>query len=148
MAEQDLNPKGVSSAPAYPQLPNELPPSYDATMTGDAGGFVEPQTEKNQSKGPMPNTYAPPGVAAPPQQTVIVQNVQFGPRPMNLICPHCQAQIQTQTDSEPSATAWILGFVICLICWPLSCVPCCIDSLQDVTHKCPNCKKVVGSYRS
>ena len=33
-------------------------------------------------------------------------------------------------------------------CWPLSCVPCCIDSLQDVTHKCPNCKKTIGTYKA
>merc|ERR1719410_1904242 len=94
------------------------------------------------------NAYAPGVAVPPPQTTVIVQNVQFGPRPMNMICPHCQSEICTRTDSEPSATAWILGFVICLICWPLSCVPCCIDSLQDVTHECPNCRKTVGKYRA
>ena len=59
---------------------------YDHNFFFISGGFVEPvepQYEKNQSKGPMPNAYAPPGVAAPPQQTVIVQNVQFGPRPVS-----------------------------------------------------------------
>jgi hypothetical protein len=147
MAEQDSNPK---VAQAYPQLPNDLPPSYNDTMAGaNAGGFVEPQKQEvKMQQNAYPNAYGPVGVAAPPQQTVVVQHLQFGPRPMNMICPHCQCQIQTRTDSEPSATAWVLGFVICLICWPLSCVPCCIDSLQDVTHQCPNCKKVIGKYRA
>lgn len=145
MAEQESNPKvGTSTEVAYPQLPDQLPPSYDATMSGAAGGFVEP--EKYQSKVQQ-DAYGP-GVAVPPQQTVIVQNVHFGPRPMNMICYHCQSEIQTRTESEPSATAWVLGIVICLFCWPLSCIPCCIDSLQDVTHKCPNCKKVVGTYKA
>ena len=74
----------------------------------------------------------------PPQQTVIVQNVHFGPRPvskieqrqkskilrfskgqlicpfqMTMICTQCQSQIVTRTESEPSVTAWILGLVLC-----------------------------------
>jgi len=132
----------------YPPLPQEhqvgssdAPPSYDATMTaGAAGGFAEPG--KNQSyPAPMPHQQA----AFPPTQTVIVQQtITLGHRPVNMVCPHCQAQIRTSTDSEPSATAWVLGAILCLLCWPLSCVPCCIDSLQDVTHKCPNCRRVIG----
>merc|ERR1712224_1085596 len=110
------HPRGLSSLPT-----NELPPTYDETMAGGAGGFVNP--EKQEAKVQQ-NAYAPGVAVPPPQTTVIVQNVQFGPRPMNMICPHCQSEICTRTDSEPSATAWVLGFVICLICWPLSCVPC------------------------
>jgi lipopolysaccharide-induced tumor necrosis factor-alpha factor len=146
MAEQGSNPKMGPSAPvAYPQLPDQLPPSYDETVAGTAGGFVEPQ--KHEAKYQQ-NAYGPGAPVPPqPQHTVIVQNVHFGPRAMNMICPHCQSQIQTRTDSEPSATAWVLGVVLCILCWPLSCVPCCIDSLQDVTHTCPNCRKVVGTYK-
>jgi len=118
---------------------NAIPESND-----EKGGFVDPGMNKTQQK------YAPAYQPAyqPPQQTVIVQNVHFGPRPMTMICTECQSQIVTRTESEPGVTAWILGLVLCCICWPLSCVPCCIDSLQDVTHKCPNCKKTIGTYKA
>jgi len=143
MAEQST----YATAPGeikYPELPGDVPPSYEATMAAGAGGFVDPDMNKTQKK------YAPAYEPAyqPPQQTVIVQNVHFGPRPMTMICTQCQSQIVTRTESEPSVTAWILGLVLCCICWPLSCVPCCIDSLQDVTHKCPNCKKTLGTYKA
>ena len=52
------------------------------------------------------------------QPTVIVQYVNapnFGPRPVNMTCPHCQAQIRTQTDSEPGPMAWILAGVLCIV---------------------------------
>ena len=45
------------------------------------GGFVDPDMNKTQKK------YAPAYEPAyqPPQQTVIVQNVHFGPRPVSKI---------------------------------------------------------------
>ena len=44
------------------------------------GGFVEP--EKEHAKVQQ-NAYAPGVAVPPPQTTVIVQNVQFGPRPVS-----------------------------------------------------------------
>merc|ERR1711935_1100765 len=141
MAEQSTYPTAPGEI-KYPELPGDVPPSYEATMAGGAGGFVDPDMNKTQQK------YVPAPAYQPPQQTVIVQNVHFGPRPMTMICTQCQSQIVTKTESEPSVTAWILGLVLCCICWPLSCVPCCIDSLQDVNHKCPNCNKTIGTYKA
>jgi len=143
MADQRLYPSAPGET-QYSGIPGDVPPSYDAAMAGGAGGFVEPN--KTQSK--YAPSYQPPQQPQQPQQAVIVQYVQLGPRPTQTVCPHCNCQILTRTESEPSATAWVLGFVLCLLCWPLSCVPCCIDSLQDVTHKCPNCKRVLGTYKS
>ena len=31
--------------------------------------------------------------------------------------------------------------------WPCACIPCCIDSLNSVTHKCPQCKNFLGRYK-
>jgi len=93
----------------------------------------------------------------PPQQqpggqpTVIVQYMNtpnFGHNPVNMVCPHCQAQIRTSTDSEPGPMAWILAGVLCVVgLWLCACIPCCIDSLNSVTHKCPNCKNFLGRYK-
>ena len=45
-----------------------------------SGGFVNP--EKQEAKVQQ-NAYAPGVAVPPPQTTVIVQNVQFGPRPVS-----------------------------------------------------------------
>ena len=75
----------------------------------------------------FPAHYAPPQMSAAGQplggqtatgQPVIVQYVNppnFGPRPVNMHCPHCQCQIRTQTDSEPGPMAWILAGVLCIV---------------------------------
>lgn len=98
-------------------------------------------------------TAAPPGPAFPqqqqPQRVVVVVNApNFGPNSIEMMCPHCQSQVRTSTDSEPGALAWILAGILCVVgLWPCACVPCCIDSLNSVTHKCPNCRQFLGRYR-
>lgn len=122
----------------------EAPPSYEATVSGAAGGFVDPKGQQAQ----MP---PPPQQQAQQQPTVIVQYMNppnFGSSPVNMTCPHCQSQIRTSTDSEPGPLAWILAGVLCVVgLWPCACIPCCIDSLNSVTHKCPNCKNFLGRYK-
>jgi len=133
-----------------------VPPSYDESMaSGGAGGFAQPPPA-GQMYPPLPSQK----VAAPPPQmqggqpvqvVTQVQYVQapsFGFRPVTMTCPHCQASVTTHTVSEPSALAWIVGGVLCLVgLWPCSCIPCCIDSMQQVTHSCPSCKNFLGRYK-
>merc|ERR1712013_802463 len=73
----------------------------------------------------------------PPVQVVTqvqyVQGPSFGHRAVTMVCPHCQNNITTRTSSEPSALAWIIGGVLCFVgAWPCACIPCCIDSLNQV----------------
>jgi len=145
----------------YPPLPPasapqggfpEAPPSYDATMSGAAGGFVDPgKVQQQQAPPPQQGVPGPAGGGPAPAQTVIVQYMNppnFGHNPVNMTCPHCQSQVRTSTDSEPGALAWILAGVLCVVgLWPCACIPCCIDSLNSVTHKCPNCKNFLGRYK-
>merc|ERR1712244_94700 len=102
-------------------------------------------------KGVPPAQPYVPGAAAPPgtQQVVVVVNPPvYGPSPVTMTCPHCQSQIRTSTDSEPGPMAWILAGVLCVVgLWPCACIPCCIESLNTVTHKCPNCKAFLGRYK-
>jgi len=149
MAEKGAYPPASAPQGGFP----EAPPSYEATVAGAAGGFVDPN-HKSQPPPPLPPQQqgAPGGAAgAAPTQTVIVQYMNppnFGHNPVNMTCPHCQSQVRTSTDSEPGALAWILAGVLCVVgLWPCACIPCCIDSLNSVTHKCPNCKNFLGRYK-
>jgi len=137
------------------------PPSYNDAMGGSGGGFAAPPPGQPMYTAPAPGqpVYPPlpqqkgmPPPQQPPvqiQQTVqYVQAPSFGHRAVQMVCPHCQASITTKTVSEPSALAWIIGGVLCLVSlWPCACIPCCIDSLQQVTHSCPNCKNFLGRYK-
>jgi len=152
MAEKGAYPPPSAPQGAFP----EAPPSYEATVSGAAGGFVDPNMANKSQPQPMPPPQqqgAPGGVpaGAAPAQTVIVQYMNppnFGHNPVNMTCPHCQSQVRTSTDSEPGALAWILAGVLCVVgLWPCACIPCCIDSLNSVTHKCPNCKNFLGRYK-
>lgn len=155
----------------------DAPPSYDQSMgQAGAGGFAPPPPQPMEgAKGQMPGavpqpqlypsvpqgvpvgpTYAPPGGAVPiagqpgaQQQVVVVVNPpNYGPNPVDMVCPHCQCQIRTTTESEPGPLAWIFAGVLCVVgLWPCACIPCCIESLNSVTHKCPNCKNFLGRYK-
>lgn len=140
--------------------PPEAPPSYDQSMAaGGPGGFQPPPGAAMYPPPPGPmypplpsDKSAAPNVVAPPAPVVVTQ-VQyvtapnFGHRPVNMVCPYCQQNITTATDSEPSAMAYVVSAVLCVFgFWVCACIPCCIDSLQQVTHKCPACKKTLGRY--
>lgn len=114
---------------------------------GVAPGY--PQQAPGYPAAGVPPGYAPPPMGAPPQQVVVVVNApNYGPHPVDMICPHCQCQIKTSTESEPGAMAWILAGVLCVVgLWPCACIPCCIESLNTVSHKCPNCKHFLGRYK-
>jgi len=105
----------------------DLPPTYGQAT----GGWHDPSQEKaGYPKQPM---------TQPQGNVTVVQQVQyvrpsFGMRPQNMVCPHCQVQITTKTDSEAGTTAWIACVVMCAIgLWPCCCIPFCVDSFQDVS---------------
>ncbi|XP_076304285.1 cell death-inducing p53-target protein 1-like isoform X4 [Tachypleus tridentatus] len=79
----------------------------------------------------------------------VVNMAQWGPYPMQITCPHCSAQVMTETNASPGLLTWILsGALVFLGCWLGCClIPCCIPECQDVEHRCPNCKHHLGSYR-
>jgi len=149
--------KGQSSAPIQPYPVSQgagggmpaAPPSYNDTMAGSAGGFARPPQQPVYPALPEQKGVPPGAGPTVVQQTVqYVQAPTFGHRAVQMVCPHCQASITTHTVSEPSALAWILGGLICFVgFWPCACIPCCVDSLQQVTHSCPNCKNFLGRYK-
>jgi lipopolysaccharide-induced tumor necrosis factor-alpha factor len=78
----------------------------------------------------------------------VVQAPRYGKSPMTMTCPHCSSQIQTSTKSEAGPLAWIIGGVLCFMgLWCCACIPCCIDDLNRVEHRCPNCNAFLGAFK-
>ncbi|KAL5277112.1 CDIP1 family protein [Megaselia abdita] len=85
-----------------------------------------------------------------PQPTAIVTSVvPIGRESTHMICPSCNAEIETSTRTEPGMIAYLSGLVIALLgCWFGCClIPCCIDECMDVHHTCPNCRSYLGRHR-
>jgi len=153
----------------YQQAMPAVPPSYDAAMSSGGYPTQGPPPPAGYPPGPPGQMYPPlpekAGGPPPPQamqhqamqpqppvqvvtQVQYVQGPSFGHRAVTMVCPHCQNNITTRTSSEPSALAWIIGGVLCFVgLWPCACVPCCIDSLNQVTHSCPSCNNTLGRYK-
>merc|ERR1719370_272827 len=123
--------------PAQPYMtPGQVPPQQYGVP--QQYGAPPQQQYGQQYAGAVP-------VNAPAGTVIIVNQPNNGPNPIDMVCPHCQSQIRTATDSEPGPLAWIFAGVLCVVgLWPCACIPCCIDSLNAVTHKCPSCKKFLG----
>lgn len=80
---------------------------------------------------------------------VVVQTPQapptFPPDPVQVTCINCQAVVTTVTEPISGLLMWMVVGGICIIgCCLCMWIPCCIDSLRDVQHKCPRCNNVIG----
>jgi len=150
-------------------MANNASPYPTLDQTNFESATAPPSYEQSQFQGnpagPPPNQMKPPynpNVDAagdlrqrqvpPPQQQVVVQYVQpihFGTRQMQVQCPHCRSTVLTRIEQDTSDKAWLFGFLICLLgglC--LSCIPCCMDSMQDTKHFCPACKNMIGQHKA
>lgn len=47
--------------------------------------------------------------------TIVTTIVPLGPGPTHTICPHCHAEIDTSTKTEPGMIAYISGVIIALL---------------------------------
>lgn len=77
----------------------------------------------------------------------------YGPCPVEMDCPYCQAHIVTHIDRVAGLLPWIilgacvvLGFFLFALPWCFCCVPFCADSCLDVVHSCPACKRHLGRF--
>lgn len=115
-------------APSAP--PPYAPPSYSQAVGG-----VPPQAPFTPIQGAAPTT-------------VVTTVVPLGSQSTHMICPHCQAEVDTTTKTSPSVVAWLSGFIICILgCWMGCClIPCCMDDCMNVEHSCPHCNAFLGKY--
>ena len=169
MAEQP--PPYTAPYPAQPQAYPGYPPqqqSYPAQQQGyppQQPGYPpqQPGYPPQQKGYPPPQPYTPQPVAQPPPQiqqtssttvvmqqqpTVVVTNTSFGNGSTAMQCPFCSATITTSVNYIEGTMVWLLAGVLCIVgCWPCCLIPFCVDDCKDVQHSCPNCRRVVGTFR-
>ena len=118
------------------------------------------------SANPAPDyNYAQPAIEAPQKIDQNITNNQLAPlsrsgipfseinswgsMPHEINCPHCGKLITTEVETSCNMGS-------CCLCFWLSCVIWIIILLcmgkeigcADAVHRCPECKNIIGSYRS
>ena len=123
--------------------------------------------QKLMPPNPAPDyNYAQPAVTSPQTIDQNIANNQLGPpvprvgipfseinswgsMPHEINCPHCGKLITTEVETSCNMGS-------CCLCFWLSCVIWIIILLcmgkeigcADAIHRCPECKNIIGSYRS
>ncbi|XP_071179652.1 uncharacterized protein [Mytilus edulis] len=128
---------------------HRIAPNYQSPwfrQRGMAGyGAAHFQAGYNQQVQPA---EAPPGILIVQPKPMVTAD-HF--KPYDTTCPHCHAQIRTETSYQvgDQALLWVFIFT-CIFAWfGLVCfifLPCCIKSFKDVTHTCPRCHQTVAVY--
>lgn len=131
-------------------MSQDPPPAY--SEKGQDPGYPDVNPQSFPSQPGYPQSYQ----SQVQQNVVVVQQpsaypvgvLRFGRYPLQMRCPQCQADIVTSTDLELGTFAWCMCVLIaCFWLWPFCFIALCIDSLKDVIHSCPNCKKELGRYK-
>ena len=85
-----------------------------------------------------------------PIHTIPLSDINsWGSIPRKVTCPYCHQNVTTSVTASCNMGS-------CCLCFWLSCIIWAIILLAmgkeigcaDATHKCPNCKNIIGVYRS
>ncbi|XP_055507142.1 LITAF domain-containing protein-like [Leucoraja erinacea] len=133
------------------KVTSNAPPAYPAS-TQPPGYHGNPAYPPGP---PMAAPMAPPYPVVIGQPPVVVQAVyvqpsrNLGPQPMQITCSSCHQVVLTQVNHTPGALTWLSCGGLFLVGCMLGCclIPFCVDSLQDVEHRCPNCAAHLGNYK-
>ena len=79
----------------------------------------------------------------------IIREYKFGTSPISLICIFCKSPITTETECEFNCGSCCLCLLVgCLF---FMCIQLCRGKsicCNDIIHKCPNCRRILGRYTS
>ncbi|XP_058510313.1 lipopolysaccharide-induced tumor necrosis factor-alpha factor homolog [Solea solea] len=142
----------VASPPGYSHAPppagySHAPPPAGYSPAAPPAGYSPAAPPPGSYQGASPY-YGP--VPAAPAQTVthVIMRPALHDIPGQTLCPHCCQTVVTRTEHTPGLLTWAicggLAFFGCFIC---CCIPFCIDSCQDVEHRCPSCNKTIYIYK-
>ena len=78
----------------------------------------------------------------------IMAPIEFGSKPVAMICANCQAPITTKTESK-------FNFLSCVFCYFFGFFYFIFQAIRkqnilcfDIKHKCPRCGTTLGFYKS
>ena len=84
----------------------------------------------------------------PSQKVSVNAPIEFGSKPVAMICANCQAPITTKTESK-------FNFLSCVFCYFFGFFYFIFQAIRkrnilcfDVIHKCPRCGETIGVYKS
>ncbi|KAM6957777.1 lipopolysaccharide-induced tumor necrosis factor-alpha factor homolog [Aplochiton taeniatus] len=105
--------------------------------------------------GPSPGVYPPPpqfpsgpAVTFPTTVTHVVVSPNLRDLPGQTLCPHCQQMVVTRTEHSAGLLAWLICGGLTLVgFWLCCCIPFCVESCQDVEHRCPTCNNVIYVFK-
>ncbi|CAH8873179.1 unnamed protein product [Trichobilharzia szidati] len=86
-----------------------------------------------------------PVITQQPASFLILQN-----HPTEVKCPFCKADVKTIVKYNNGMITYVACAGLCILgcCCGCCLIPFCINALKDVDHKCPNCHKYLGKYRT
>lgn len=131
------------------------PPQYDPSSYPPPPSYSLPGQEPSAPSQIQSTNYGsppPPGIRDPASthQTIImtVSPLQFGPYPVRVTCPNCNAYVMTETETTPGLLTYILSGALCLLACYICClIPCCVRECKDIEHRCPNCRHEIGYFK-
>lgn len=143
-----------ATAGAYPPQPQQS--AYPVAYPSGYGTYQPVPTQPMMPQQPMMMPQQPvltqPMATQPMggqgQPVMVSMAVRFGELPMVMDCPVCQARITTKTERVNGNLTYLACGGLCLFgCWLCCCFPFCMDSMQDVVHRCPSCSSILGKYQ-
>ena len=104
------------SPPPYPGLGANPNPGFNPEANQNPG--FDPRANQN------PGGFQPP-IQSPPTAVVMsydhmknqnrIPKVKFGPRPVLMLCPNCNSNISTRTDTKPGQKSWVFCLGLCAV---------------------------------
>lgn len=65
--------------------------------------------------------------------------------PITVVCDMCKSHVKSEVKVVAGARTLITCFLCCMLgLWPCYYCVFCIDSLQDIEHRCPACSNLLG----